>query len=205
MIFTPIIISVLASLLHIFAYFDYIKRVASAKIKPNSASWAVWALGSVLEAVTYLQVTGDWQKNLLPVVCSLSAIGIFLFSLIRGHFTRPTTFEWLIIILDCTALLVWWAYDSVVYANMFLIFTAVISFVPITYSVWRNPETENAFPWWLWSIAYVLLSVVVIIRWEKWEDVIYPLVFLILHLVIACLAIDSRRQSYGKIKTGKLI
>ena len=59
---------------------------------------------------------------------------------------------------------------------------------------------EDAKPWYIWTIAYSTLAVVVVLRWEKWEDLVYPLIFAILHAIVAILALDSRMP--GKFKFG---
>ena len=189
-----IALGVLASLLQISGYFDYFKKIGLGRIKPNAASWSIWAFGAVLESSSYVFVTGDWVKNLLPIACALCAVALFLICLKRGHFEPITRFEWALIVADCIAIFVWWWFESATYANFLLILTAIISFVPIIFHAWKDPTVEHAQPWFLWTIAYAVLGVVVSLRWEKWEDLVYPGIFFILHLIVAILALDSRGQ-----------
>lgn len=192
--FFSVALGIFAGLLQIAGYFDYFKKIGIGRIKPNAASWSIWAFGAVLESASYVFVTGDWVKNILPIACAVCAVSLFLICLKRGHFEKVTRFEWILVIADCIAIFVWWWFESAVYANLLLVLTAIVSFIPIIMHVWKDPKAEHARPWFLWTYAYATLALVVVFRWEKWEDFVYPGIFLILHLIVAVLALDSRRK-----------
>lgn len=187
-----VILGILAGVLQVVGYIFYVKKINLGRIKPNTASWSIWAFGAVLESSSYVFVTGDWVKNILPIACAVSAIVIFIYCFRHGHFEKPTKFEWSLVFLDCVAVFIWWWYSSAVYANLFLVLTAVISFIPIFLHIWKDNMVEDAKPWFIWTLAYAVLALVVMLRWEKWEDLVYPAIFVILHIVVAILAIDSR-------------
>src|SRR3989344_2055367 len=130
-LFSAIFFGVSASLLQIIGYIFYLKKIKLGRVRPNTASWSIWAFGSILETVSYIWVTGDWVKNLLPIVCSISAVILFFYCLTRGHFGKISRLEWILIVMDCVAIFLWWWYHSATYANLFLMFTAIVSFVPI--------------------------------------------------------------------------
>ena len=197
---SAIALGVLSGVLQLLGYSYYIKKIKLGRIRPNTASWSIWAFGAVLESASYVGVTGDWVKNILPIVCALSAVFIFFYCLRFRHFTWPSRFEWSILFLDVIAILIWWYYSSALYANFFLVMTAIISFVPIVVNAWRDPTTEDALPWYIWTFAYATLMLVVFLRWEKWEDLIYPLIFTVLHLLVAYLALDKRVVKFPKTK-----
>lgn len=189
-----IVLGALAGLLQLIAYAIYGRHVLHGRIKPNTASWSIWTLGAVLETVTYVFVTGDWVKNILPVVCAISALTLFGFCFTKGKFEQLSRWEWVLTALDMGAILIWWFYQSAVYANFLLVSTAVLSFVPLFLHAWRKPDAENALPWGIWSLAYLLMTLAVVLRWEKAEDLVYPITFLVLHLVIAVAAIDIKKR-----------
>lgn len=187
-----IVTGVFSGITQLGGYVLYVKKINLGRVKPNTASWAIWAFGSLLESVTYIYTTNDWVKNILPVICALSAIALFVYCAHFGHFQKPSIFDFFLVCLDCVAIFLWWYYSSASYANLALVVTAIISFIPITIGVWDNPKSEHALPWFVWTIAYSMLTVVVLTRWEKWEDLIYPLVFAILHFIVAVLSVDKR-------------
>jgi len=190
--YLSVILGLIASGVQIIGYIIYSKKISIGRIRPNTASWSIWAFGAVLESYSYIALTNDWVKNILPAACAVSVVWLFVFCVRRGHFDKPTKFEIVIVLMDCAAILVWWVYGSALYANLLLILMAIVSFVPLMIGVWFNPTIEDALPWYLWSVAYAVLVIVVILRWEKWEDLIYPIVFFVLHLIVGILSTDTR-------------
>lgn len=199
--YLAIALGILSSIVHLIAYFSYYRKINVGRVKPNATSWSVWALGSVLESASYVGVTGDWVKNLLPICCAISAVILFFYCLHKGHFSKLRKFEGYLLVFDCVALLVWWWYQSAFYANILFVAIAIISFIPIIWGVWVNPMVEDSLPWYLWTCAYFLLVLVILFRWNKWEDLVYPLMFLLLHLTVAILAIDRRLPKSLKFKS----
>lgn len=185
-----LITSILAGILQLAGYLVYNKKVLSGKIIPNTASWFIWAMGGVLTTVSYIFVSGDWVKDILPVICSLSVIFIFIFCLVKGHFKKIDSFEWVVIVLDISITIYWYVSKEPFITNVLYILSAFPSFIPIIRYVWKNPLSENATPWMLWSVAYFLMTITVIIRYEKWQDLFYPVVLFFLHIIVAILASD---------------
>jgi len=185
-------LGVAAGVIHIVAYADYIRRIINERISPNAASWSIWAFGAFLESVSYIFVSGDWVKDILPIVCALCAIALFIICIIRGHFEKLSKLEWFLVISDCIVLIIWFITNSALIANILFVLTCLISFIPIFIHVYKDPRVEHALPWFMWSGAYLLMTLTVLTRWQKWEDLLYPLVFLILHLGVAILAINWR-------------
>ncbi len=181
-------------MVQLIGYLDYGKKTLADKIKPNSASWGIWAFAAILESVSYIFLTKDWVKNILPVACTISAVVFFLIVLKKGKLSKPSHFELFIVVVDIVILLIWFFTLSPAIANILFVISAVISFIPMMYHTYLNPNNENALPWIIWTLAYFLMSISVVMRWEKWEDFIYPAVFVLLHAVIAYLALDIRSK-----------
>ncbi len=185
-------LGILSGLLQIYGYIFYARKTILGHIKPNTASWGLWAFGAVLESGSYIFATGDWAKNILPAACALSAIAFFFLALYKGHFRKLDSFEYLIITLDLIAILIWWYTESALYANIYIVLTAVISFIPIFRHAWKNPEQEDAGPWFIWTWAYALLTVIVILNFTIWQELIFPVTYIFLSLTLAILSLDSR-------------
>lgn len=196
----PIFLGVSAGIFQIIGYVFYVRKIGIGRVKPNTASWSIWAFGSILESVSYINATGDWVKNLLPIACTVSALLLFFYCLFNGRFNRPTLIEHILIVLDCVAIFIWWWYQSAIFANFFLVFVAIISFLPIFVHVWRDPMEEDATPWYIWTVAYTMLVFTVLFRWERWEDLVYPLVFAVLHVIVGILSLDRRIPSSLRFK-----
>lgn len=196
-----VFLAVLSGFLQLGGYFSYGREILSGRIKPNTASWSIWTFGALLESSSYIILTGDLLKNILPAVCAICAIILFLFCLVRGRFKPLDRFEKIIVVADILTIIVWWFSRSAFYANSLAILTAFISFIPILRHAWRDPRHEDATPWFIWTAAYTSQLLVVLARWEKWEDLFYPALFIILHLAVALLAMDVRKRKLIGLKT----
>lgn len=152
----------------------------------------IWGFGSVLESASYFSVTEDIAKSILPLACATAAVIFVLIALYRGHFSRLDRFEWFIVAFDVIAICIWWYFESAMGANLFLVVTAVLSFIPIIRHTWMNPTHEDAMPWLTWSLAYFLMLVTVLLNVNQWQELVYPVVFLALHLIVGLIALDSR-------------
>lgn len=180
---------VFAGVVQVVGYWIYNKDVfTDPQRKPNAASWGLWAFGSLLTSSSYAEVAHDWVKEILPFACVTACTLTFLAFLIKGKLGRPDKRELAILILDLLILVFWVVSESARYANLLLMGSVVISFIPNLRSVWNKPTTENPIPWFVWSFAYALLFVTVILRFEKWWDLAYPVTYFILHIAVGLIA-----------------
>ncbi len=199
-----LIISILAGTLQLLGYFTYNRMALSGKIVPNTASWLIWAMGGVLTTASYIFVSGDWVKNVLPIVCSMSAILIYIFCLVKGRFQKIDSFEWIVITLDICITIYWYLSKEPFITNVLYVLSAFPSFIPIIRYVWRNPLSENAVPWMLWSFAYFLMTMTVIMRYEKWQDLFYPVALFFLHVIVAILSSDFiAKRKLNRVRIAK--
>lgn len=198
-----IISSVIAGLLQLIGYIIYYKKVLTGSIVPNTASWLIWAIGGILTTSSYIFVSKDIVKDILPIVCSLTVVFIFILCLLRGKFGKIDSFEWVIIILDIGITLYWYFSKDAFITNVLFVLSAFPSFIPIIRAAWKNPENESSLPWVIWSLAYVCMTITVLLRYDKWQDLFYPVALFCLHIIIAALASDFR-ISYLRAKTLKL-
>lgn len=177
-------IGITAGIIQIIGYAMYMRNAFSGSVSPNPASWSIWAFASILNLVSYIEMTGDLSKVILPAACSVMNMGTFLVCLLKGRLRKLQRFEKIILILDLKIVLIWWLSHSALLANLLLQISTLISFIPITHDVWKNPKVEKPAPWFLWTSGYALLSLLVIFRWQQWHDVVYPISCLIFHSIV---------------------
>lgn len=180
------ILGIIVALTQISGYYAYYLSTKK-EVRPNTTSWTIWTVGAILELISYMYVTGDWVKNLLPLACSISCVFLYINILYRGKFHRLNLENFIILFFDFIALGLWYTTDSALVGNVALQVSTVISFVPIYKEVFDRYQNETMPPWILWSIAYFLDLIVIFLRWEKWGDVVYPLTNFILHFIMLML------------------
>lgn len=187
---TALFFSIFAAFLQFIGYAIYTRKILQKKITPNAASWTIWAASAIFESLNYSILSGDLVKNLLPLACAISAIFIFFYCILYGHFKKIDRFDWGIIFFDIAITIYWFFSGQTFVANLLYILSAFISFIPIVRYVWNDPRNEESFPWYIWSVAYSFMFVAVFLRFEKFEDLVYPLAFFVLHLIVALLSSD---------------
>ena len=194
-IFTPsMCVGIVAGLLQFLGYVLYIRGVRKLGTTPNASSWAIWAFGGLLNLFSYNQLVGDLVKEILPFVCSLCCIGSFLFFWKRGSMRWPDKSDWAILAVDCLITVYWFVTGSSE-ANLLYQVGTVISFIPICRGMLKKTDREEPLPWVVWALAYATLCLTVIMRWQKWEDLVYPGVCLVLHFITAVLAHKTKNRS----------
>jgi len=148
-------------------------------VRPNTASWFIWAYGSVLEAWSYVAMSGDWVKSLLPVACSAACVGTFLLMLRNGRAGRLHSWEWACVAFDVASIFVWWWWGSALWAHLVMQASVPVSFAPLLAAVARDPARETPLPWAMWSAAYVLGFATVVLRWDGWPEAVYSANYLV--------------------------
>ena len=182
-----LLISCASGLAQIAGYALYNWLMRKGDIRPNSASWLIWTIGSLLNMASYVSMTGDIVKDILPITCSIACIATFIHTILIGRFSRPDGFEWCMVATDLSITAVW-MFMSATEASLLYQVGTIISFFPMMKGVASGHDKESPAPWLVWTIAYALFTTTVCLRYEKWQDLAYPVVCLILHGAMTRLA-----------------
>lgn len=181
-------VSAAASMVLLVGYWLYNKKIANSDTKPNATTWGLWALASFPVVLLYQDLTNDWIKNLLPFACAIAAVATFIHMMVRGSFQKPDRLDVEIFILDLVVILYWYTTKDPFISSIFLEIDIWITFIPILRSTWKDPKSENHLPWSIWTISYILFTLAVVMRWEKWWDLILPVNYVIQHGLVGAIA-----------------
>lgn len=138
-------------------------------------------------------MTQDWEKNLLPFTCAIACIATWGICLFKGKFKKPKASDYATFALCTISLIVWKKLDLVKEANFILQIDNVISFLPIIIGVALNPSTERPKAWMLWTVSYGLGTLVVVMRYEQWNDILFPAISAVLHFTVGALTFQKIR------------
>jgi len=159
--------------------------------KPNTASWNLWVLLTVVNTSSYFSMNGDLIKLSLPLTDAALCLVTWILALFLGRFQLPPRRDYIPIGLAIGALIIW-NVSSAGNANIFTQLPLIISFVPY-FTHARNGEVE-ARPWVIWTLAFVLNIVLVSIRNSNRNDFIYPILGMVLHGAVALIALINPRK-----------
>jgi SET domain len=192
-------LGLIAAVLQMAGYAIYIRNFKRDAIKPNAASFFMFAYGTSLLAFFEWKSGASAALLALPFTCAALGILVAIMCLRAGATEPIDRFEarafWTDIWL--TVFYVFFALglgDAQRFVVPFLVVTnlsAIVCFVPILRSTWQTPERELPGPWIVWTAAYAMLALVTI-RADGFANpvlLLYPLLNMGLHLAMLFLTL----------------
>lgn len=185
---------IIGGLMHIVAYMIYNWQMLRGVSKPNAATWILWTILSSFNCVSYIIMTDDWIKGILPIASTTFCAVVFVISVFKGKLSKLKKWDSIALITGVFAMTVWLIFHSAIYANMILQFCILISFTPTIRGVWQNPKMEKCLPWFIWSSAYIINMIIVFSRWQGHPlELVYPINGMILHGLVGILALRRKK------------
>jgi hypothetical protein len=188
---TAIIIAVISGLLQILGYVVYNIKMYKGDIKPDTTSWAIWTFGSLMNLGAYALMTQDWVKDILPIACSFSCIVTFVICYRKKRFAWPDWKNWLIFGADCGITILWF-FTSATEASVLYQGSTILSFWPIVAGIKDGTDKEHPLPWIIWTCAYTMFGISVVMRLNCWAELAYPITCFVLHGYTAWIAFRNR-------------
>ncbi|MFH0927942.1 MAG: hypothetical protein V1821_00540 [bacterium] len=183
-----------AGLTHLLGFGIYNKQMFRGESIPNVATWFLSAFIYSLNLASYFYMTLDLIKIIMPLLGALACIGTLGYALARGKLSKPSPFDLATLPIGVTAALVWFYFRSATYANLILQVAAIVAIVPTLRGVKKNPLTERALPWFVWSFAYTFLVLTVLLRPRgSYLELVYPAIGIAIHASVGYLA---RRRTF---------
>lgn len=185
-------LSMLAAALSGVAYVIYFFQVYNGGSVPNPASWSVWVLLANLNAVTFLKGSKDRLATTQFFVGSIGCVAVWIYALVAGRFSPLDTMA-LLVLVSCVASCVVWKLKGARYANVVIALIFLWSSEPTIQGAWQNGNVERALPWYLWTSAFAVSFVNVIVRRDRddtrwWLLLAVPVVGIVIHGLVAVAA-----------------
>ncbi len=185
-------LSITAALLHGLAYVIYLRQVRFGNSVPNPASWTVWAFLATLNALTFWKASGDALATMQFFTGGVMCIAVFVYSLYAGKFAKLDTQAKVVLGIGLVACFVWWKLQDASYANIIVAFGFAVSSWPTLRGVWRDSRNEKSLPWFIWTGAFILTLLNVILRWKgQYISLLMPIELIIIHGAVAMLAVPK--------------
>jgi uncharacterized protein len=184
----------LAAIAQVAAYLVYLRLFLAGAIRPNAASWFMFAYGTGLMA---------FLEFALPSACGSMSVLVAALCFRKKAFHAIDTSEKITFGIDVT-LTVLYAALAISGHNKFVVaflvvstVTTVTSFAPVLRSTWEMPEREHSLPWAMWTVAYGLLlaATLLAVGFQSPALLLYPVSCVGLHGLIALFSRPSRQRS----------
>ena len=189
------VFAIASGIAYILAYLDYNRQVIKGATRPNGATWLIWSVISIVSATSYLKASGDVWKSVIPLLNIGLCTATFVLAVYLKNIKWPDKMDYVALAIGIIAALVWKHYGSARYANLIVQLAVLAGFVPTWRGILKDPTCEQARPWIIWMVGYILALIVVTLRWNgQWIDAVYPVMCIVLHASIPILG--KMRQQY---------
>ncbi len=195
-----------AALLQVVGYLAYIRNFRQQSIRPNSASFMMFAYGTAFVFLLEAHNGATASMLLLPGCCAVMSIIIAGMCLRKGATEPVEDIERVTFAIDVGLTVGYgfafftFGYDSR-FALLFLLganATTFTAFFPLVRSTWMFPRREKPGPWVLWTLAYACLTVATIAGGGLAKPALlaYPVINMLIHAALVVLSM--RREGVGR-------
>jgi hypothetical protein len=175
------LMSAVAIVLTLIAFFPYIRAIIQGAIKPHVFSWIIW--GSTTFVVFLAQLEGKAGVGAWPIgVSGIITIFIALLAYIKRSDITITRTDLLFFVTAMTSLPFWYFTSDPLWAVVILTTVDVLGFGPTVRKAYVFPQTESL----LFFAVFSLRNIIVIIALENYSitTVLFPAV-----IATACIAL----------------
>ena len=95
-----LLITATASLIFLVAFVLYNKDILKNNTRPNIVTWSLFVLITLINATSYISMTGDAIKSVLAFTDLFACTIITLFILSKGYYSKLNILENLVIIFS---------------------------------------------------------------------------------------------------------
>lgn len=173
------ICSILSNLIIIVVFAFYFKQVVGGTSTPNPATWFIWFVVTIMNAITYYHTVGeDIFKFMITAIVACNVSLIFAYSIWRGKLTKLGKIDGTCLFLAISVGVFWQTTGNNVITNLLLQVILMISFFPTISGLLWGDGREKAPPWLLATVAYTFLALAIITDWKGggWLALIHPVV-----------------------------
>lgn len=131
-------------------------------LRPNRASWLIWAAATALEALTYAAVNPGAPQAMVFILSAVACIAVTLAIWRRSSWAPPSPTERFCMAASLTALVLWLVFREAFWAHMLVVAAVPVSFWPTWASLWADRARERSPAWGLWTfgdLATLLIAV----------------------------------------------
>jgi len=189
------LVFVTSALFGIAAYGYYFRDTKDSNIVPNRWSWLAFGLSSVIEVLTFNEVSGDPVKSSLFFISAGCCLVVTTLIWSKAKWLRPDWTELCCFAACMVATILWLQFGMAGWGHFIMIVAIPISFIPTYRSAWREWKSEDTPAWMLWSVGDGLAVVFVVLRLEKAEELPYAAVEFLSHLMVWCIVRRGRKAS----------
>ncbi|MEK7176739.1 MAG: hypothetical protein AAB719_00355 [Patescibacteria group bacterium] len=188
-----ILLFITSGIFGVVAYRFYFKDIRDSVIKPNRWSWLIFCIATLLEVLTYNEVSGDLVKSSLFFISAICTFIIAALLWSRSTWKKPDWTEFICLSASIISLILWLGFNETLWAHIMLVVAIPISFIPIYRDSWNDWRVEDTVAWQLWTFGDLLAIFLVLTRLDKFEELPFAIVEFLSHATVWFLVSRGKR------------
>ncbi len=191
-----LVLTISALVLHASAFIVYNVQIARKQSNAPTITWLLSAFLSTLNAFTYTELSGDPYKSAFAWVSCAGCILTALHSVFRGEWLMEKR-QIILITLIVSGFTVWKFFADPFLGQVLGLSASFFAIFPLIQVLRKDASLEKALPWIMWTLALTFLAGVVIVRYQKWQDMLFPAFFAQIdaYIVYLCLRKASEEEN----------
>lgn len=176
-------------------YIVYI--IKNKEFIPNLLAFGIWLAADIVN-LTYLDFSEFWIAPVLMVIC---ASIIFTIALIRNKKSKQKinlgNLNWrqfATIVILIISILIWIFSKDIVVINLCVQIALDMGFIPIIEDLLIHKKQEPLSFWFIFLLGFTVLLFHTSIEYQKWEELVYPIMGFVGELIIVFLIIYNNTR-----------
>lgn len=183
------IITILASLLGLYAFYPYIRDILRGKTHPHVFSWVVWGL---LMIIAFFAQVSEEAGPAAAVTGIFALLNLVVVALALRHGERTITRgDWVMLATALLAIPLWLATKNPVWSVVLISMIDVVAFIPTFRKSWGKPGEETLQTYILCGASFALSLLVV--EAVNLSTILYPATLMTTNAVFVAMVALRRR------------
>jgi hypothetical protein len=155
-------------------YIVYTRDVLRTGIRPNRASWIIWAVVNWITAFSYVSSGASWSSCIV-FVFAVGTTFLGTFSLFKGE-GGVNRFDIGCLLAAAFCILLWISTSSPLPALVLSLVTNCVGTFPTARKLWLKAGNESIVAWTMWTMSN-LINVTAILTSTKAAVIVPPIYF----------------------------
>lgn len=182
------IITILASLLGLYAFYPYIRDTLRGKTHPHVFSWVVWGL---LMIIAFFAQVSEGAGPAAAVTGIFALLNLVVVALALRHGERAITrSDWVMLVTALLAIPLWLATKNPVWSVILISMIDVVAFIPTFRKSWGKPGEETLQTYILCGASFALSLLVV--EAVSLSTILYPATLMATNAVFVAMVVLRR-------------
>lgn len=173
-----------SNILGILGYVYYFFDVKGSHIKSNKWSWLIWSFTMLIETLTFNEISKDFWKSGIFFISTACCVVVSTLIWSKSKWQKPHWTEFVCVSVSIVSAVLWLVFNLTVWAHLIVVISLPIAFIPTYRDAWNNFKHEDTPSWLLWVLGDFFALLLIIFRYEKFEDLPYIIAEFLSHFFV---------------------